>query len=98
LGVGTDGHIASLFPKSKKVILGNSRAIGIYDSPKFPRKRVSVSLAFLRKADRKVLLVFGRVKSKIYKNKSKTVADKINPTHWFISTGGFQMNKGKSKR
>jgi 6-phosphogluconolactonase len=90
LGVGSDGHIASLFPNSKKLYFGNSRAIGISDSPKFPRKRVSISLPFLKKSDLKVLLVFGRGKSEIYKNKNKIIANKINPTHWFISTGGLR--------
>jgi 6-phosphogluconolactonase len=86
LSVGTDGHIASIFNNySKKISYSAAmKVLPIYNSPKFPKKRVSISLSFLKRSNIKILLLFG--KKELYKTKNKIIASKINPTHWFIST------------
>jgi 6-phosphogluconolactonase len=56
LGVGPDGHIASLFPGLPGITVTNERAIGVVDSPKPPPLRISMTLPVLNGA-RQVWLV-----------------------------------------
>ncbi|KAK1349302.1 6-phosphogluconolactonase-like protein [Hamiltosporidium tvaerminnensis] len=46
LGVGEDGHIASIFPNSKN-ITKKEMFIYVNDSPKPPKERISVSISYL---------------------------------------------------
>jgi 6-phosphogluconolactonase len=64
LGIGGDGHVASLFPCAT-TLEGNERALclGVSDSPKPPPERITLSLAVLRAARRCVLLATGAGKS-----------------------------------
>jgi 6-phosphogluconolactonase len=64
LGVGPDGHVASLFPDSPTLRAGD-RAIclGVEDSPKPPPERITLSLAMLRAARRCLLIATGAGKA-----------------------------------
>jgi 6-phosphogluconolactonase len=64
LGIGEDGHVASLFPCAP-TLEANERALclGVSDSPKPPPERITLSLAVLRAARRCVLLATGAGKS-----------------------------------
>jgi 6-phosphogluconolactonase len=58
LGIGPDGHTASLFPGNPAVAAGG-QAVAVHGSPKPPPDRVSLTLGALRSARRTVLLVTG---------------------------------------
>lgn len=47
LGIGEDGHIASLFPGHRALMQEDLRAVVIEDAPKFPSRRLSLSLRYL---------------------------------------------------
>lgn len=64
LGMGEDGHTASLFPEHE-ALSDNRSVIPVYNSPKPPVNRVSLSLDTLRKTKTKVVLVSGVAKAKV---------------------------------
>jgi 6-phosphogluconolactonase len=64
LGIGPDGHIASLFPGSPTLDAGaQAICLPIENSPKPPPQRITLSLAVLRAARRCVLLASGPSKA-----------------------------------
>lgn len=57
LGIGPDGHVASLFPGSSTLDVDEGElCLGVHDSPKPPPERITLSLAVLRAARSCVLL------------------------------------------
>jgi 6-phosphogluconolactonase len=64
LGIGPDGHIASLFPGAATLDAGEQTVcLGISDSPKPPPERITLSLAVLRAARGCLLLATGEGKA-----------------------------------
>jgi 6-phosphogluconolactonase len=64
LGIGPDGHVASLFPGSPTLDAGDQAVcLGVHDSPKPPPERITLSLAVLRAARRCLLLATGASKA-----------------------------------
>ena len=66
LGLGPDGHVASLFPNhwdSKKETSFTAKAIPITDSPKPPLQRVSFSMDFINKSDQVWIIATGEAKA-----------------------------------
>jgi 6-phosphogluconolactonase len=61
LGIGPDGHTASLFPGGEE-LRAPGRVAGVTDAPKPPPERVSLTLATLAGARSLVLLVTGSEK------------------------------------
>jgi 6-phosphogluconolactonase len=61
LGMGPDGHVASLFPDHEALAAGGN-AVGIHDAPKPPPERISLTLGKLNESRRIVLLVTGEAK------------------------------------
>jgi len=59
LGVGPDGHIASLFPGHPQLDIGNKAACGVVDSPKPPPERVTMTYPTLRRGRSVWFLVSG---------------------------------------
>lgn len=51
LGVGPDGHVASLFPGRPEIEVDGLGALAVHDSPKPPPLRVSLTRASLCRAD-----------------------------------------------
>jgi 6-phosphogluconolactonase len=64
LGIGPDGHVASLFPGAPTLQAGEEElCLGISDSPKPPPERITLTLSVLRAARRCVLLASGAGKA-----------------------------------
>jgi 6-phosphogluconolactonase len=64
LGIGPDGHIASLFPGAPTLDAGPEHlCLGVHDSPKPPTERITLTLPVLRSARRCVLLATGASKA-----------------------------------
>jgi 6-phosphogluconolactonase len=64
LGIGEDGHIASLFPDHSQVSDDSGAlCLPVHDSPKPPPERVTLTLPMLRAARHALLLVAGAGKA-----------------------------------
>jgi 6-phosphogluconolactonase len=64
LGIGPDGHVASLFPGAATLDAGDDAvSLGVSDSPKPPPERITLSLAVLRAARECLLLATGSSKA-----------------------------------
>jgi 6-phosphogluconolactonase len=64
LGIGPDGHVASLFPGAAALDAGEGElCLGVRHSPKPPPERITLSLAVLRSARSCVLLATGASKA-----------------------------------
>ncbi len=84
LGMGTDGHFASLFPDSANLELGlaehSDRLCIPVQTAASPYPRVSLTLDALTQTDRIVLLMFGDEKLKVYE-KANSGSAELPMTH-----------------
>ena len=64
LGIGEDGHIASLFPNHDG-LKELAETFAVYDSPKPPPRRLSFSLPVLKAARTRIILALGAAKAPI---------------------------------
>lgn len=65
LGIGPDGHIASLFPNSVQLSETSSWVCSVSDSPKPPSERITLTLPVINKAQEVVLVALGPSKAEI---------------------------------
>lgn len=63
LGVGPDGHIASLFPGFPQLDVDDQIAVGVTGSPKSPPERISLTFSALRRSAAVWFLVSGEGKA-----------------------------------
>lgn len=63
LGMGPDGHIASLFPGQDTVAVTDRTVVGVHDSPKPPPERVSLTYPALEAAEEVWVVVAGEEKA-----------------------------------
>ncbi|WP_237232628.1 6-phosphogluconolactonase [Rothia nasisuis] len=63
LGMGPDGHIASLFPARDEILHAEGVALAIHDSPKPPPTRVTLTLPVINFSERIWFLVAGSDKA-----------------------------------
>jgi 6-phosphogluconolactonase len=59
LGVGEDGHICSLFPGHKALLVDDLRAVAIEDAPKPPQRRLSLTMKFVLRTKQIWLVALG---------------------------------------
>ena len=52
LGVGPDGHVASLFPGYPQLDVDDRVAVAVHDSPKPPPRRISLTMPCLNRSRR----------------------------------------------
>ncbi|XP_070758722.1 GDH/6PGL endoplasmic bifunctional protein [Enoplosus armatus] len=94
LGVGYDGHTASLFPGSKVDELGES-LVALTESPVKPHQRMSLTFSAINRAHRVALLVTGKGKhelitqlSRVKDNADKFPVTRVKPANgslvWYI--------------
>ena len=70
LGVGEDGHIASLFPNHPG-LLRDEPVFAVYDSPKPPLRRLTLSLPIISSAGLRMVLASGREKGLVLNRAAK---------------------------
>ena len=70
VGMGEDGHFASIFPDSPQLdqALESGASILEIDTPSSPYRRATMSLGAIRSSDSIILLAFGEEKRKILEN------------------------------
>jgi 6-phosphogluconolactonase len=76
LGVGPDGHVASLFPGHRS-LLDERPVVVITDAPKPPPRRLSLSLATLVRAGRVAMVAFGREKAGVIREAVEDAASML---------------------
>ena len=96
LGMGEDGHTASLFPGN--VALQDVRSVvPVYEAPKAPPERISIGLSALKKADVCLVIATGKNKSEALKAVKDGVplpVSLVEPDLWFVDEEAT-FNPGK---
>ncbi|MDO5677460.1 MAG: 6-phosphogluconolactonase [Propionibacteriaceae bacterium] len=63
LGIGEDGHVASIFPGHPSFESTGRAVIGVEDSPKEPAERISLTIPTLNRADEVWIMATGAAKA-----------------------------------
>lgn len=86
LGMGEDGHTASLFPGNEA--LNDTRSVvPVYDSPKPPSDRVSLSIDTLTKTKHRIVLASGAGKAEVIqriKNAETLPINTLGDIDWYV--------------
>ncbi len=86
LGVGPDGHTASLFPESP-ALRDDRAAVPVFNAPKPPSERVSIGMRRLRDASERLVIVTGNEKKVLIarlESGEKFPVTQVHPTKWFV--------------
>jgi 6-phosphogluconolactonase len=67
LGLGEDGHIASLFPKSPSLQEEQRWVVPVKDAPKPPKERISLTMPLINNAEQVMFLIAGSGKADVVK-------------------------------
>lgn len=97
LGVGPDGHIASLFP-GHSALFDNRSAVPVYNAPKPPPERVSIGMARLLAARERWVIVIGVEKRDLIarmQRKEDLPVIRMHPTAFYVEEN--LMPKTKSR-
>jgi 6-phosphogluconolactonase len=89
LGLGPDGHTASLFPGHPLLQEARAAVAPIFDSPKPPPRRLTLTLPVLRGAAHVVGLADGAHKQEAVRQLRAGVdlpAGRVRPAHWFLDS------------
>lgn len=76
LGLGEDGHIASLFPGNEWY--SDKQAIPIFNSPKLPSERISLSMNRINNSKNIIIITKGESKQKIVEKLMKESSFPVN--------------------
>jgi len=94
LGVGEDGHTASLFP-GNAALLDMHSVVPVYDSPKPPSNRVSLSIDSLKKTPCRIVLAGGEGKTSIVsriKAGESLPINSLGDIDWFVDEAVVPTN------
>lgn len=78
LGMGTEGHVNSLFPETPAIAETRRTVVEVRNSPKPPPTRVSLTLPAINASARVWLLVSGDAKAEA----ATAIADGADPAQW----------------
>ncbi|GAB4118144.1 MAG: 6-phosphogluconolactonase [Sideroxydans sp.] len=94
LGLGEDGHTASLFP-GNPALQRAEPAVAVFDAPKPPPQRISMSLATLNAARHKLFLVAGSGKrdalQRIARGEALPAAG-VKDAEWFLDKAAVPVS------
>ena len=65
LGVGPDGHVASLFPGHAALSEEHQLALAVVDAPKSPPRRLTLTMPMLTSAERVIVMALGESKAAV---------------------------------
>jgi 6-phosphogluconolactonase len=86
LGMGEDGHTASLFPHN--TALNDPQAVvPVYNAPKSPAERVSLSISTLRRTRCRMVLTAGEAKAAVLvriKQGEALPVNSVGDIHWYL--------------
>lgn len=88
LGVGEDGHVASLFT-TLNFNTNTRRVVPVFDSPKAPQHRVSLSFNELCNVPRRIIPLTGHNKRALFVQLCKGIPLPVvlfKPTDWYLDT------------
>ena len=91
LGLGEDGHTASLFP-GNKALVDVRTVVPVYDSPKAPPKRVTLSINTLRNSQCRVVLTGGIAKANVIsriKRGEQLPINCLGDINWYVDEAAF---------
>ncbi|UJR29392.1 hypothetical protein I4U23_010604 [Adineta vaga] len=89
LGMGPDGHTASLFPDHSALNVNQGLVTFVKDSPKPPPERVTLTLNTINQSKYKIVVVTGESKSTIVKEvlqdkNTKYPIGRVNDLIWYL--------------
>jgi 6-phosphogluconolactonase len=94
LGIGEDGHTASLFPNNPATESTRS-VVPVFGAPKPPAERVSLGLTSIQTAGQRIVLVSGSGKREALlrlKQGMPLPIARIGPSHWFVDEASAYNN------
>ncbi|WP_232678728.1 6-phosphogluconolactonase [Nocardioides sp. R-C-SC26] len=92
LGIGPDGHVASLFPEHPELAVDDVAAAAVHDSPKPPPDRVTMTFARLNAADRIWLLASGESKAEaVARARASSGSIAETPARGILGSAGTQI-------
>lgn len=86
LGVGEDGHTASLFP-GNEALKNPLSVVPVHNSPKPPPDRVTLGMTVIKKAKERIILTGGEDKAEIIariRSGEDLPVNRLGDIHWFI--------------
>jgi 6-phosphogluconolactonase len=86
LGMGEDGHTASLFPNNP-ALQDDALAVAVFDAPKAPPERVSMGYTALKAAKKRVVMVTGASKKEAFQRvcDGESLPVHIPNSDWYVS-------------
>jgi len=86
LGMGEDGHTASLFPHNP-ALSSNDLVVPVFNAPKPPPERVSMGYTALKSAHQRIIMVAGKGKKAAFDAlcQGEDLPVKIENSLWYIS-------------
>jgi 6-phosphogluconolactonase len=94
LGMGDDGHMASLFPEARQLDAGLSPNAAYYlhvTPPDAPHERISMSLRALRACPRLILYISGAHKRSVLQQAQQAI-DKNLPISYLVADPGVSLD------
>ena len=88
LGLGEDGHTASLFP-GNAACLSRALAVAVFDAPKMPSLRVSLGINTLNAARTKLFIAAGDSKRDALRRIEHMPAGRIDDAEWHVDRAAW---------